>query len=219
MQQMDYDEFGRVTADSSPGFQPFGFAGGLYDTASKLVHFGARDYDAETGRWLSKDPILFGGGDTNLYGYVMNDPVNLIDPLGLWGIQIGYSFGGFLGVGGAGISGGIAIVGHGFNFGSIAANAYQSSQFGIGLGLSAGRGVQVSVTPNAQSLGDLNGRSFGGGIDTPFGGASIFNGSAGNTYSLTGPSLGFSAYGGVGMTNIGSPVQTTSGSCPANGSM
>jgi hypothetical protein len=31
---------------------------------------------------LSKDPILFGGGDTNLYGYVMQDPVNWIDPTG-----------------------------------------------------------------------------------------------------------------------------------------
>ena len=46
----------------------------------ELVHFGARDYDAETGRWTAKDPILFAGGDTNLYGYVLNDPVNRMDP-------------------------------------------------------------------------------------------------------------------------------------------
>lgn len=32
---------------------------------------------------MSKDPILFAGGDTNLYGYVMQDPINLIDPSGL----------------------------------------------------------------------------------------------------------------------------------------
>lgn len=83
MQRMDYDEFGRVTNDTSPGFQPFGFAGGLYDGSSKLTHFGAREYDADTGRWLSKDPILFGGGDTNLYGYVLNDPINWTDASGL----------------------------------------------------------------------------------------------------------------------------------------
>jgi len=82
-QRLDYDEWGRVTLDTNPGFQPFGFAGGLYDRDTKLVRFGARDYDPETGRWTAKDPIRFKGGDTNLYGYVLNDPLNLIDPLGL----------------------------------------------------------------------------------------------------------------------------------------
>ena len=45
--------------------------------------FGYRDYDPDIGRWTAKDPIFFAGGDTDLYGYVLNDPVNLIDPLGL----------------------------------------------------------------------------------------------------------------------------------------
>lgn len=36
------------------------------------------------GRFVSKDPIGFSGGDTNLYGYVLNDPINSVDPLGLW---------------------------------------------------------------------------------------------------------------------------------------
>jgi RHS repeat-associated protein len=81
-QAISYDEFGRVLSDTNPGFQPFGFAGGLSDSDTGLVLFGARSYDAETGRWLSKDPILFGGGDTNLYGYVLNDPINLIDSTG-----------------------------------------------------------------------------------------------------------------------------------------
>jgi len=82
VQRIDYDEFGNVLLDTNPGFQPFGFAGGLYDHLTGLVRFGARDYDAETGRWTAKDPIRFAGGDTNLYAYVFNDPVNLIDPSG-----------------------------------------------------------------------------------------------------------------------------------------
>lgn len=81
-QRMDYDEFGNVTLDTNPGFQPFGFAGGIYDRDTRLIRFGARDYDAETGRWTAKDPILFEGGDTNLYGYVSNNPVNTTDTQG-----------------------------------------------------------------------------------------------------------------------------------------
>ena len=82
VQRLDYDEFGNITLDTNPGFQPFGFAGGLYDLHTKLTRFGVRDYDAETGRWTAKDPIDFDGGDMNLYGYVVNDPVNRLDPRG-----------------------------------------------------------------------------------------------------------------------------------------
>jgi len=83
-QQVDYDEFGNVLTDTNPGFQPFGFAGGLYDPDTGLVRFGARDYDAETGRWTTKDPIRFGGGDTNMYAYVGGNPITRVDPLGLY---------------------------------------------------------------------------------------------------------------------------------------
>jgi len=65
---------------------PFGFAGGLYDPLTKLTHFGFREYDSFTGKWTTKDPIGFAGGDSNLYGYVLNDPVNLVDPSGEYGL-------------------------------------------------------------------------------------------------------------------------------------
>jgi RHS repeat-associated protein len=81
-QRLDYDEFGRVTQDTNPGFQPFGFAGGLYDPDTGLVRFGARDYDAELGRWTTRDPMLFRLGGLNLYAYCGNDPVNSLDSLG-----------------------------------------------------------------------------------------------------------------------------------------
>lgn len=83
VQRLDYDEMGRVVLDTNPGFQPFGYAGGLYDWDTKLVRFGVRDYDAETGRWITADPIGFGGGDTNVYAYVGSNPINAIDPSGM----------------------------------------------------------------------------------------------------------------------------------------
>lgn len=82
VEQIDYDEFGQVLNDTNPNFMPFGFAGGFHQDNLGEIGFGARTYDAETGRWTTRDPLLFGGGDTNLYGYVVDDPVNRIDPSG-----------------------------------------------------------------------------------------------------------------------------------------
>jgi RHS repeat-associated protein len=87
VKRIDYDSFGNIIEDTDPAFDvPFGFAGGLHDRDTGLVRFGYRDYDPDVGRWTAKDPILFAGGDTDLYGYCLSDPVNLIDPEGLlWG--------------------------------------------------------------------------------------------------------------------------------------
>jgi RHS repeat-associated protein len=88
VKRIDYDSFGNIIDDSAPLFAvPLGFAGGLHDRDTGLVRFGFRDYDPDVGRWLAKDPILFAGGDIDLYGYVLDDPINLVDPYGLikWG--------------------------------------------------------------------------------------------------------------------------------------
>ncbi|UFS62754.1 polymorphic toxin type 33 domain-containing protein [Sulfurimonas sp. HSL-3221] len=84
-----YDTYGNILSDSNPDVKvPFGFAGGLYDPDTKLTRFGYRDYDAYTGKWMAKDPIGFAGGDTNLYGYVLGDPANFIDPTGKFAFLI-----------------------------------------------------------------------------------------------------------------------------------
>lgn len=130
VQEIAYDEFGNVLTDTNPGFTPFGFAGGLYDRDTGLVRFGARDYDPHTGRWTAKDPIGFGGGDTNLYGYVFDDPVNLIDPHGLWGFGVS---------GGQSVEGGLVAVGAG-QTGSVGAGIFGEGIGKINLGAFASWG-------------------------------------------------------------------------------
>jgi RHS repeat-associated protein len=83
VQELTYDDFGVVMRDTRPGWQPFGYAGGQYDATTGLVHFGAREYDAESGRWTTKDPSGLVGA-VNTYEYVENDPINWIDPIGLF---------------------------------------------------------------------------------------------------------------------------------------
>ena len=82
VQELRYDSFGRVLLDTNEGFQPFGFAGGIYDPDTAWVLFGARDYRPEVGAWSAPDPTGFGGVDANLYRYAFADPVNLVDPVG-----------------------------------------------------------------------------------------------------------------------------------------
>jgi uncharacterized protein RhaS with RHS repeats len=47
------------------------------------VNFKERWFDPPSGRWTSQDPLRFSTGDSNLYRYVGNNSVNLVDPSGL----------------------------------------------------------------------------------------------------------------------------------------
>ena len=82
-QTLDYDALGRPLVNTAPGWQPFGFAGGLHEPLGGLVRFQARTYDPFVGRFLSRDPLGFAGGQVNLYQYALGDPINNVDPTGL----------------------------------------------------------------------------------------------------------------------------------------
>ena len=161
-QRMDYDVWGNVTADTAPGFQPFGFAGGIYDSVTGLVRFGARDYDASMGRWVSKDPLLFGGGQSNLYVYSGNDPMNRIDPSGT--LTAGIGFGGSFTVGG-------------FSFGADGQVVVDDrGNIGVATTVCFGGTTQTAAVSfgvlasgnTANSISDLNGQSgtLGGSLST-----------------------------------------------------
>jgi len=82
VQSVDFDAWGVVLTAAGADIPTLGFAGGLYDPDTGFVRFGARDYDPQTGRWTSPEPMKT-AGELNFYEYAGSDPVNGSDADGL----------------------------------------------------------------------------------------------------------------------------------------
>ena len=81
MQTYTSDSFGKPTASSGSITNPFQYASREYDSEIGLYYYRARYFDFSTGRFISEDPIGF-GGDADFYSYVTNDPTDYFDPFG-----------------------------------------------------------------------------------------------------------------------------------------
>jgi RHS repeat-associated protein len=83
-----YDSFGNVVGSMTGGVDTrYKYTGREFDQETGLHYYRARYFDAQVGRFISQDPLGFGSGDgSNLYAYVTNQPVNRVDPSGLYGI-------------------------------------------------------------------------------------------------------------------------------------
>ncbi|MCC7073298.1 MAG: lamin tail domain-containing protein [Deltaproteobacteria bacterium] len=90
VESYSYDVYGAVAAYDSGGdplpspasWNRFRYTGREWLEAAGVYDYRNRHYSADTGRFLQVDPIRFLGGDPNLYGYVLGDPVTGIDPTG-----------------------------------------------------------------------------------------------------------------------------------------
>ena len=81
-----WDAYGRAMAGVFEPYNSVGFSGKMRDGTTGLTYFGARWYDADSGRFMSRDPIRDGW---NWYAYVGGDPGNYVDPWGESVIGIG----------------------------------------------------------------------------------------------------------------------------------
>jgi RHS repeat-associated protein len=79
-----YDSFGNLVATSGSIVNNFRYTGRELDSETSLYYYRSRYYDPAAGRFVSEDPFRYNEGWENLYSYVTNSPLNLIDPLGLW---------------------------------------------------------------------------------------------------------------------------------------
>ena len=84
-----YEPFGKTSASGITSTNAFKYTG-REDDGTGLYYYRARYYHPTLQRFISEDPIGFAGGDVNLYGYVFNDPINLVDPEGLFAGWLGW---------------------------------------------------------------------------------------------------------------------------------
>ena len=173
-----------IAAISSPVV--YGYTGRQLDPESQTYYYRARTYLPEAGRFLTKDPIGFDGGDVNLYRYVGNSPLNYTDP---YGLCVPTPFGGcfpgpgFIGQGAGAFAGAAAAVGIGAGAAACgvlaapmivqagtalavwcASNPIVCQEIGIGIvgGGALSQGEQTGIPPT--SLGEAIGTGIGYGI-------------------------------------------------------
>jgi RHS repeat-associated protein len=132
-----YEPFGATTIGGAANGNAYQFTGREND-GTPLYFYRARYYSPMFRRFISQDPIGFRGGDANLYGYVLQDPVSYFDPFGL----DSYTVGGYAPV--------VGPFGPGFQV-TVGTNpdGTQFVNFKVGVGSGAG----ASYDPNGTSPG------------------------------------------------------------------
>jgi RHS repeat-associated protein len=199
----NYSPFGKKQTTGASSDNPFTFTG-REDDGTGLYYYRARYYSHDQKRFISADPLGFGGGDSNFYAYVGNNPINFTDPSG----ESFESFAQGLAVGGA--SGLVASI--------VITAALTASGVTIGplvaavLYLGGGAALIASINEIAHEpcpdkrdylLGALIGGAVGGGLGAKLGG---------------GLGAGLRAKGGGSGSPCsfveGTPVQTQEGTKP-----
>lgn len=164
-----YDAFGKILNEQETIPQPFKFVGqfGVMTEPNGFYYMRARYYDPEVGRFVSEDPIGFGGGDVNLMAYVGNNPIIRIDPNGLtnWGITL-EKVGQVMGKPIVKFAGGV-IDKFLMAIDTSGNGAYYGSAVGGAIGAVAGSSMGPAGTVGVGLIGGYIGGAIGGLFDSP----------------------------------------------------
>ncbi|MCC6141994.1 MAG: hypothetical protein IT389_15420 [Nitrospira sp.] len=85
--QYTYEPFGYVTTSGAASTSSYKYTS-REDDGTGLYYYRARYYHPRLQRFISEDPIGFGGGDANLYGYVGGNPLTWRDPTGYFAMAL-----------------------------------------------------------------------------------------------------------------------------------
>jgi RHS repeat-associated protein len=153
----DWFDGDETVSDVSVVGNEYVFQGRRFDEESGLYYFRNRYYSAELGRFVSRDPIGFGGGDLNLYRFVGNMPIDYLDPNGLRYYSLSAS-------GGKGGKGG-----------TITISVTESGGVFIAVtgGFGIGKGASITVNEGEPTEGFSTSVNFSGGMKNIGGEASF----------------------------------------------
>jgi len=171
-----YQPFGTTTTTGASTPNPYDFTARETDLTG-LKYYRARYYHPTLQRFTSEDPLDFGGGDTSLYGYVLNNPLRFVDPWGLEYKDINLSFGFPVGIGPTGgvmtegcqmywyFGGGVMTPGLGASLTASPSSPTQGWNFGLQIALGVAGQVGYAPGPGGGWFWEAG---IGGGFPTLF---------------------------------------------------
>jgi RHS repeat-associated protein len=205
-ERYEYDAFGTPYKGDLSGGMNYGYTGKPFDATTGMYNYGYRDYQPSIARFTTVDPVRDGN---NWFSYVNNDPVNWVDPWGLWTFQVGVTASAGAGTG-VSTSTGIVIAWNPSSPFSIEVGRYNTQSMGSTVGASVSASIDVTTSSNTSANG-IAGKSMVNGVSVNSPTGAYVGFTANHITSLDGakPATSASLAVGVGTSEVHSQITFT----------